>query len=102
MSMGRAQQLDVKQPVDSRIERERRCALHDARARGRRDAAAERFTGDCVLDVLDVVQRVADRAIAGAAADVYFQRGAEVTLLRLADVGTGQNHASSAEAALKP
>ena len=47
------------------------------------------------------LKRVFDRAIAGAAADIAFQRRAEILPLRLVERRAGQDHARGAEPALK-
>ncbi|MGY4503057.1 hypothetical protein ACVWYH_007014 [Bradyrhizobium sp. GM24.11] len=102
MRMRRAQQLDVQQAVDLRVERVARRAADDVRARGRRQAAAEGIAGlDACLDIGLAVDRILDRAIAGAAADISLQRSAEVGALRLVQRGAGHDHAGGAEAALK-
>ena len=99
--MRRAQKLDVQQPFHFRIERIARRAAHHLRPGGGRQAAAERRAGGGVLDIGLAVERGLDRAIAGAAADVAFQRGAEVLPLCLVQRGAGQDHAGGTEPALK-
>ena len=99
--MRRAQHLDVQQAFDRRIERVARRAAHHLRAGGRRQAAAEGGAGAGVLDIGLAVERVLDRAIAGAAADIALQRSAEILPLRLVQRGAGQDHAGGAEAALE-
>jgi len=47
------------------------------------------------------VERVLDRAIAGAAAQIALQRGGKIGALRLVQRRAGQDHARGAEAALK-
>ena len=102
MRMWRAQQLDVQQAVDLRVERIARRAANDVGARGCRQAAAERAAGlDARLDIGLAVDRVLDRTIAGAAADVALQRGAEIGPLGLVQRSAGENHAGGAEAALE-
>ena len=100
--MRRTQHLDVQQAFRRDIERIARCAAHDLRSGGGREAAAECGAGGGVFDVVLAVQRILDRAIAGATADIAFQRGAEVLPLRLVQRCAGQDHARGAEAALKP
>src|SRR4030095_6477343 len=69
--------------------------------RRRRQAAAEGGAVGGILDIVLAVERVLDRAIAGAAADIAFQGDAEFLPLRLVQRGAGQDHAGGAEAALK-
>ena len=99
--MRRAKHLDVEQAFDLGIEGVALRAAHHERPCRRRQAAAERIAGVGLLNIGLAVERVLDRAIPGAAADVAFQRGAEIGALRLVQRGTGQDHAGGAEAALK-
>ena len=98
---GERRSLMCSSPSTCRIERIARRAAHHVRPGGRRQAAAEGGAGGGVLDIGLAVERVLDRAIAGAAADIALQRGAEVLPLRLVQRGAGQDHAGGAEAALK-
>src|ERR1700682_118755 len=91
----------MQQAFDGRIEGIARSTLHHLRSRGCRQAAAERGACGSVLDIDLAVQRVFDRTIAGAAANVALQRGAEILPLRLVQRRAGQDHARSTEAALK-
>ena len=91
--MWRAQHLDVQQAFRRDVERIARGAAHHLRSGGRGEAAAECGAGRGVLDVVLAVQRILDRAIAGATADIAFQRGAEVLPLRLVQRRAGQDHA---------
>src|SRR5213078_2775746 len=56
---------------------------------------------DCVFPIRLAVQRVFDGTIAGAAAQIAFQRCAEILPLRLVERCTGHDHARGAEPALK-
>ena len=47
------------------------------------------------------VDRIGDRAIAGAAAEIAFERARQIVALRLVERGGGHDHAGGAEAALK-
>ena len=100
--MRRAEQLDVQKVIDCGVERVARLAADDVRAGRCRQAAAERAAGlDAVLDIGLAVDRILDRTIAGAAADVALQRGAEIGALCLVQRGAGQNHPRGTEAALE-
>ncbi len=99
--MRRAQHLDVQQAFDRGIERVARRAAHHLRSGRRGQAAAECGAGGGVFDIGLAVERVLDRAIAGAAADIAFQRRAEILPLRLVQRRAGQDHAGGAEPALK-
>ena len=99
--MRRAQHLDVQQAFRGDIERVALGAAHHVRAGGRGQAAAERGAGRSVLDIGLAVERILDRTITGAAADVALQRRAEVLALRLVQRRTGQDHTGGAEPALK-
>ena len=91
--MRRAQHLDVQQAFDRDIKGIAFGTAHHLRSGGGGEAAAERGAGGGVFDVVPAVERVFDRAIAGAAADIAFQRGAEVLPLRLVQRRAGQDHA---------
>ncbi|MGY4481078.1 hypothetical protein ACVWWR_000269 [Bradyrhizobium sp. LM3.2] len=92
----------MQQAVNLRVERVARLAAHDVRACWRRQAAAECGAGlDVLIEIGLAEQRILDRTIAGAAADIALQRHAEIGALRLVERGTGQDHAGGAEAALK-
>ena len=97
----RAQKFHVKQAVDRDIEREARLAGDHIGPGRRRHAVADRFAGRGILDVAHAADRVRDRAIAGAAADIALQRAAEVRPLRLVERRRGHDHAGGAEAALE-
>ena len=89
----RTQHLDVQHTFRRDIERIARCAAHHLRSGGGREAAAKCGARDGVFDVVLAVQRILDRAIAGATTDIAFQRGAEVLPLRLVQRRAGQDHA---------
>ncbi len=99
--MRRAGELDVQQTLHRRIEGIARRAAHHLRSGRRRQAAAEGGAGSGVFDIVLAVKRVLDRAIAGAAAYVSFQRRAEILPLCLVQRCAGQDHARGAEPALK-
>src|SRR3954463_4528995 len=92
----------MQQAVNLRVERVARLAAHDIGASWRRQAAAECGAGlDVLLDIGLAEQRILDRTIPGAAADIALQRDAEIGALRLVQRGAGQDHSGGAEAALK-
>ena len=64
--------------------------------------APQRLAGDVVLDVDLAVQRIDDRAIAGAAADIALERMRQVGLVRLVERPRRRHHhAGGAVAALE-
>src|SRR5205807_3230608 len=81
--MRRSQQLDVQQTFDSCVEGVAGGASHDVRPGGRRQAATKRRARGGVFDIGLAVERVFDRAIAGAAAEIALQGCAEILALRL-------------------
>ena len=87
--------------LDGRIEGVARFAPHHLRSCGGRQAAAEGGARGGVFDIDLAVERVFDRTIAGAAAQIAFQRRAEILALRLVQGCAGQDHARGAEPALK-
>src|SRR4051812_4452805 len=92
----------MQQAINLRVERVARLAAHDIGASRRRQAAAECGAGlDVRLDIGLAEQRILDRTIPGAAADIALQRRAKIGALRLVQRGAGQDHAGGAEAALK-
>ncbi len=99
--MRRAQHLDMQQSLDHRVEGVARRAAHQLRSGGCGQAAAEGGAGGSAFDIGLAVKRVFDRAIAGAAAQIAFQRCAEILPLRLVQGCAGQDHAGGAEPALK-
>src|SRR5215475_5287511 len=78
MRMRRADELDVEEPLDLRVESVARRALHDERTGGRGQAAAKGLACADLLDIVLAVQRILDRAVAGAAAEIAFQGRAEI------------------------
>src|SRR5260370_35028474 len=76
-------------------------ATDHLRSRGRRQATSERGTRDGIFDILPAIERLIDGAIAGTAAQIAFQRRAEILPLRLVERCAGYDHARGAEPALK-
>jgi len=62
-----------------------RRARQDGIGEGVGQAGAQRLAGDVVLDVLPAMQRIDDRAIAGAAADIALERVRQVGLVGLVE-----------------
>ena len=91
----------MQQAFDRGIEGVSRRAAYHLRAGRGGEAAAERGAGCGILDVGLAVQRIFDRAIAGAAAEVSLERSAKVLPLCLVKRCAGHDHARGAEPALK-
>jgi hypothetical protein len=72
----RAQHLEVQHALHRDVERVARGTAHHLRAGRGGQAAAERGTSFGLLDIGLALERVLDRAVAGAAADIAFQRAA--------------------------
>ncbi len=99
--MRRAQQLDVQRAFHNCIEGVGSRAPHHLRPGRRGQAAPECGARDRIFDIRLAVECVFDRAIPGAAAQIAFERGAEVLPLRLVERSASHDHARGAEAALK-
>ena len=100
MGVRRAHQPDVQRAgrcLD--IEGEGGGTRHDLAHGGRRQIAA--MAARVRVRVDDPVDRIGDRAIAGAAADVALQRAGRCGALRLVEAGRGHDHARRAIAALE-
>ena len=74
MGVRRAQHLHVQEPVDGDVHRVAGLARQDRFGERVGQAGAQRVAGHVRLDVALAVQRIDDRAVAGAAADVALQR----------------------------
>jgi len=99
--MRRAQHLDVQQAFESPY---RRCSAPSPAPPAVRQGPAgcgEGGAGGGISIWVLPLDCVFDRAVAGAAAQITFQRRAEVLPLRLVERSAGQDHAGGAEAALK-
>ena len=101
MGMRRAQNLQVQQPLDRQIHRVARLAGHDGVGERIGQAGAAGLAGHVRLDVACAMQRVVDRPIAGAAAEVALQRVRQIGLLRVGQRHRRHDHAGGAEAALE-
>src|SRR4029077_9853981 len=64
-------------------------------------APAARFASDIVLDIDHAMQRIVDRVIAGAAAEIAFKHTRQIVPVFLAERGRGHDHAGGAKPALK-
>ncbi len=96
-----AQQLHVQQPLDLDVEGVAGGAGDDLRAGGSAEAAADGLPGARLLRVPDPAQRVLDRPVAGAAAQVSLQRLRQVGELPFVQGRGGHQEAGRAEAALE-
>jgi hypothetical protein len=86
VGVGRADQLHVQQLVaELGIERERGRPGDNRPGCGRADCAADRrsLRAGAIVDVRDARERVSDRAVASAAADVALQRARELGALNV-------------------
>jgi hypothetical protein len=101
MGMRRAQNLQVQQPLDRQIHRVARLAGHDGIGERIGQAGAECLAGLVRLDVACAKQRVVDRPITGAAAEVALQRVRQIGLLRVGQCHRGHDHAGGAIPALE-
>src|ERR1700733_4783101 len=101
MRVRRAQQLEMKETFGRNVERVARAAADDGRAGRRRHASAASVPRVGVLDLTDAADGALDRAIAGAAANVAFERPCQIVTLGLVQACGGEDHARRAEAALK-
>ncbi len=103
MGVRRAQHLEVQQSLDGDVHRVVGLARQDGVGEGIGQAGAAGLAGDVLLDVAPSVQRVDDRAVAGATADVALQGVRQVGLVRFVEGrrGRGHHHAGGAVAALE-
>ena len=74
---------------------------HHVGARRSADTRADRLSRRGILERGDIVDRVLDRPIAGAAAQVALERPRQVRLLFVGQSGRRHDHAGRAEAALE-
>ena len=65
------------------------------------DAGADRLAGGRFLDLDDAVDRILDRAVSRAAAQVSLQRARQILLLLIGERRRSHDHARGAEAALE-
>ena len=89
----RVQHLQVQHAVDLGVHRVLGAAGDHVGGRGRADAGADGLAGRGLLDPDDAVDRILDRAIAGAAAEVSLQRARQVLLLLVGERRRGHDHA---------
>ena len=101
MGMGRAQHFQMQRILGGYVERVMRLAGDDRLGERVTQAPAAGFAGNIVLDIDDAVQRVVDRVIAGAAAQIALQHARQVLARLLIEGCGGHDHAGGAEAALK-
>ena len=101
MRVRRAQHLEVQQPFHRDIHRVAGAAGHDRFAERIGQARPAGLAGHVGLGRCHAVDRVGDRAISRAAAEIAFQRVRQVGPLLGAQRGDGHDHAGGAEAALE-
>ncbi len=97
----RVQHLQVQHAVHLGVHRELGATGHHVGRRRCPDAGADGLAGRRLLDLDDAVDRVLDRAVARAAAQVSLQRARQVLLLLVGERRRRHDHARGAEAALE-
>ena len=101
MRMGRAQHLEVQQAIDRHIHCVA-CATGDDRfGEWVRQACAAGMASHVMLGLGDAVNRIADRTVAGTAAQIAFQRMRQVRPSLVIERGSRHDHARCAIAALE-
>ena len=100
--MRRVQHLQVQHAVHLGVHRVLGATGDHGGRRRRRDAGADSLARGRVLDLNDAVDRVLDRAVSGAAAQVSLQRARQVALLLVGERRRRHDHARGAEPALEP
>ena len=91
----------MQQARDGEIEGVARLPGHDGGPGGSRKVAAARRHRIGVVDVTHAADRVLDGAIAGAAAQIAFERGGKIVALGLVQARGGDDHAGRAKSALE-
>jgi len=97
----RAQHLEVQNPVDRDIHGVAGAPRDDPFAKRIRQARAAGFARDVLFDTCNAAERIGDRTIAGAPAQVAFEGVGQVGALILIERSGRHDHAGGAEAALK-
>ena len=101
MGVGGAEDFQVQQVVDRKVEGEAGLAGDQGRARRRRDIGAAGGAGGGLLRLGAAENGVRDRAVAGAAAEIALHGHGQFGQLGLIQGGGGHDHAGGAETALK-
>ena len=97
----RAQYLEMARPVDRDIHGVAGAPRDDPFAKRIGQARAAGFARDILFDRSNAAERIGDRTIAGAPAQVAFEGMGQVGALILIERGGRHDHAGGAEAALK-
>ena len=101
MRMRRAQNFQMQRVLRRQVERVMRFAGDDRLGERAAHAPAAGVAGGVLLDIDHAVQRIVDRVIAGAAAEITFQHARQVIARRLIERRGGHDHAGGAKAALE-
>ncbi len=91
----------MQQAVDRHIHRIAGAAGDHGRTGGSRQVAPASLARRVLFDMADRANRVGDRPIAGAAAEVALQSARQIAKLRLVERGCGHDHACGTEPALE-
>ena len=98
---GERSTLRCSSPAHGHIHGVARLAGDDRLGERIRQAGAAGVAGDVVLDFGHALQRVGDRAVAGAAAQIALERVRQVRALLVVERRRGHDHAGGAKAALE-
>jgi len=102
VSVRRPRQLQMQQSLDRGIERVADFAGDDCLCRRCQQTCAARLTWSIFFDRSDAADRVFDRVITGASAEIAFKDTRKVLDVFLVQAGRGHDHARGAETALEP
>ena len=91
----------MQQAFDGGIESVWRMTGDDCMRGRRQQIGPERFAGLIITGVLDSADRIFDRVIPGAPAQIALERSRQILALLLAEPGSGHDHARGTETALK-
>ena len=101
MSVRRSQHFEMQRPLDRDIERVTRLPGDDGSAKGVAQIRAAGVGLAVVFGLAHAMHGIADAAIAGAAAEIAFERIGQVLARLGVEAGGGHDHAGAAESALK-
>lgn len=99
--VGRVQHLEVQHAVEVGVHREGGAAGDHVLGRGRADARADGLSRCGLRHADDAFHRVLDPPVAGAAAEIAFQRPWQIRFLGLGEGGRRHDHSRGAETALE-
>ena len=91
----------MQHALDRHVERIARFAGDDVRPGRRRDAVSASLAVLGAFGFVQAGERVLDRPVAGAAAEIALERPPKIGALRLVERSRGHDHAGGAEAALE-